>query len=68
MRQSGEWRGGIGVSRPLKIEYPRVLYLGMQRSAVSQMSRRFPETVKGNQELRKVLSKTEKQGLLNVAA
>ncbi len=43
-------------------------YLGMQRSAISQLSRRFAETIKGNQELREVLSKIEKEGLLNVAA
>lgn len=43
-------------------------YFGMQRSAISQLSRRFAETVKGNQEIRKVLSKIEKEGLLNVAA
>jgi DNA-directed RNA polymerase specialized sigma subunit len=43
-------------------------YFGMQRSAVSQLSRRFAETIKGNQELRKVLGKIEKEGLLNVAA
>jgi putative transposase len=43
-------------------------YFGMQRSAVSQLSRRFAEAVKGNQELRKVLSNIEKEDLLNVAA
>ena len=42
-------------------------YFGMQRSAISQLSRRFAETVEGNQELRKVLSNIEKD-LLNVAA
>lgn len=42
-------------------------YFGMQRSAISQLSRRFAETIKGNQELRKVLSNIEKEGLLNVA-
>jgi len=40
----------------------------MQRSAISQLSRRFAETVKGNQELRKVPSKIETEDLLNVAA
>jgi hypothetical protein len=40
----------------------------MQRSEISQLSRRFAETIKGNQELRKVLSKMEKEDLLNVAA
>ena len=43
-------------------------YFGMQRSAISQLSRRFAETIKGNQELRKVLGKIEKEELLNVAA
>jgi hypothetical protein len=43
-------------------------YFGMQRSAISQSSRRFAETIKGNQELRKVLGKIEKEDLLNVAA
>ena len=43
-------------------------YFGMQRSAISQLSRRFAETIKGNQELRKVLGKIEKEDLLNVAA
>ena len=32
-------------------------YFGMQRSAISQMSRRFGETINGNLELRKVLGK-----------
>jgi REP element-mobilizing transposase RayT len=43
-------------------------YFGMQRSAISQSSRRFAETIKGDQELRKVLSNIEKEDLLNVAA
>jgi len=43
-------------------------YFGMQRSAISQLSRRFAETIKGDQELRKVLNNIEKVGLLNVAA
>ena len=43
-------------------------YFGMQRSAISQLSRRFGEAIKGNQELRKVLSSIEKEDLLNVAA
>jgi hypothetical protein len=42
-------------------------YFGMKGSAISQLSRRFVETVKGNQELRKVLGKIEKERLLNVA-
>ena len=43
-------------------------YFRMQRSAISQLSRRFAKTIKGNQELRKVLSNIEKGDLLNVAA
>jgi REP element-mobilizing transposase RayT len=43
-------------------------YFGMQRSAISQLSRRFAETIEGNQELRKVLNNIEKDDLLNVAA
>ncbi|MBM4338452.1 MAG: hypothetical protein FJ110_02805 [Deltaproteobacteria bacterium] len=43
-------------------------YFGMQRSAISQLSRRFTEAVKGSQELRGVLSRIEKEGLLIVAA
>lgn len=43
-------------------------YFGMQRSAISQLGRRFGEAVKGNQELRKVLSNIEKEDLLNIAA
>jgi hypothetical protein len=42
-------------------------YFGMQRSAISQLSRRFAETIKGNHELRKVLRSIEKEDLLNVA-
>ena len=40
----------------------------MQRSAISQLSRRFAEMIKGNQELRKLLGKGENENLLNVAA
>jgi hypothetical protein len=43
-------------------------YFGMQRSAISQLSRRFVEATKGDQELRKVLTNIEKESLLNVAA
>jgi len=39
-------------------------YFGMQRSAVSQLSRRFAETIKGNQEFNNI----EKESLLNIAA
>jgi hypothetical protein len=42
-------------------------YFGMQRSGISQSSRRFVETIKRNQELRQVLGKIEKKELLNVA-
>jgi REP-associated tyrosine transposase len=35
----------------------------MQRSAISQLSRRFAETVKGNQELRKVLGRIAEEDL-----
>ena len=40
----------------------------MQRSAISQLSRRFAATIEGDQELRKVLSKIGEGDLLNVAA
>ena len=43
-------------------------YFGMKGSTISQLSRRFLETVKGDKELRKVVSNIEKEGLLNVAA
>ncbi len=43
-------------------------YFGMKSGAISQLSRRFGETIKGDQELRKVLSNIEKKDLLNVAA
>jgi len=43
-------------------------YFGMQRGAISQLSRRFAEAIEGNHELRKVLSSLEKEDLLNVAA
>jgi putative transposase len=43
-------------------------YFGMQRSAISQLSRRFAEIITGSQELRKVVSNIEKEELLNVAA
>jgi len=39
-----------------------------EKFEASQWSRRFAETIKGNQELRKVLSKIEKGDLLDVAA
>jgi len=39
----------------------------MKRSAISQLSRRFAEAIKGNQQLRKVLGKIEEEELLNVA-
>jgi hypothetical protein len=43
-------------------------YFGMERSAISQSGRRFAETIKGDKELRKVVSDIEKEDLLNVAA
>jgi REP element-mobilizing transposase RayT len=43
-------------------------YFEMQRSAISQSSRRFAETIKEDKELSKVVSNIEKEGLLNVAA
>jgi len=43
-------------------------YFGMQRSTISQLSRRFAEVIEGSQELRRVLGRIEKEGLLNVAA
>jgi len=43
-------------------------YFGMQRSAISQLSRRFGETIKDDKELRGVVSGIEKEGLLNAAA
>lgn len=42
-------------------------YFGMQRSAVSQLSRRFAASIEGNRELRRVLDRIEKEELLNVA-
>ncbi len=39
----------------------------MQRSVVSQLSRRFAESIEGNQELKMVLDRIEKGELLNVA-
>ena len=42
-------------------------YFGMQRSAVSQLSRRFAESIKGDRELKRVLGKIEREELLNVA-
>jgi len=42
-------------------------YFGKQRSAISQLSRRFKETIKSDKELGRILDKIEKEGLLNVA-
>ena len=41
-------------------------YFGMQRSAVSQLSRRFKETIEKDKNIREILRKIE-EGLLNVA-
>ena len=38
-------------------------HFGIQRSAISQLSRRFAETLKGNQELRKVLGRIAEEDL-----
>jgi hypothetical protein len=42
-------------------------YFRMQRSAISQLSRRFKETIKRDKEIGELLCKIEKDGLLNVA-
>ena len=41
-------------------------YLGMKGSPVSQLSRRFKETIKGDRELGRILGKIKEEGLLNV--
>ncbi len=41
-------------------------YFGMKGSAISQLSRRVNEMVKGNRELGRILGKVKKEGLLNV--
>lgn len=41
-------------------------YFGMKGSAVSQLSGRFKETIKGDKELGRILIKIEEEGLLNV--
>ena len=41
-------------------------YFGMKGRAVSQLSRRFKEATRGDKEAGGILSKTEKEGLLNV--
>lgn len=41
-------------------------YFGMRGSAISQASRRFKETLKGDRELGRILSKIKSEGLLNV--
>ena len=41
-------------------------YFGMRGSAISQASRRFNETLKGDRELGRILSKIKSEGLLNV--
>ncbi len=39
---------------------------GMTSSAISQLSRRFKETIRGHKELGRILSKIKEEGLLNV--
>ena len=39
---------------------------GMKSGAVSQLSRRFKETIEGDKELGRILSKIKKEGLLIV--
>jgi hypothetical protein len=41
-------------------------YLGMKGSAISQLSRRFKETIEGDKELGGILCKIKQEGLLNV--
>jgi chromosomal replication initiation ATPase DnaA len=41
-------------------------YFGMKSGAISQLSRRFKETIKGDKELGRILRKIEEEGLLNV--
>ncbi len=41
-------------------------YFGMRGSAISQLSRRFKETIKGNKELGRILGKIKEKGLLIV--
>jgi hypothetical protein len=38
----------------------------MRGSAISQLGRRFKETIEGDKELEKTLTKIEREGLLNV--
>jgi len=40
-------------------------YFGMKGSAISQLSGRFRETIKGDKELGGILRKIKKEGLLN---
>lgn len=42
------------------------VYFGMEGSAISQLSRRFKETIKGDKELGGILSKIKEEGLLIV--
>ncbi len=42
------------------------VWFGMKGGAVSQLSRRFKETIKRDKELRRILDKIEREGLLNV--
>ena len=42
-------------------------YFGMKGSAISQLSGRFRETIKGDKELGGILRKVKKEGLLNAS-
>ncbi len=41
-------------------------YFGMKGSAVSQLSRRFEKRIKADKELKGILDKIRREGLLNV--
>jgi hypothetical protein len=41
-------------------------HFGMKGSAISQLRRRFKETLKGDKELRGILGKIKREGFLNV--
>jgi transcription antitermination factor NusA-like protein len=41
-------------------------YFGKKGSSISQLSRRFKETLNGDKGLRGILNRIEKEGLLNI--
>ena len=43
-------------------------HFGMKGSAIRQLSRRFQERMTGNEDLRGILDRIRREGLLNVAA